>query len=215
MVIASTSCVQCNRESFKSGRFSCETHKCLSGLPSSLLVELRPTRQADFDETIKEFSAKLSLVPLPPPGQLHVVRKTRHISLPCHPKHRGLYRLCLSIPQSFSLRPLQVVLPSREDQDRPVMDIDLHLPFLLFSHTALLQVILRYLLQFLRPCMCLKTKLSRLLRCFPASFRSRGWCSSPPTGPDSPWLPRVCWCACRSVSRGAVRSNNVCYSLFC
>ncbi|XP_075907823.1 DENN domain-containing protein 3 isoform X2 [Nelusetta ayraudi] len=81
---------------------------------SCLLVELRPTRQADFDETIKEFSAKLSLVPLPPPGQLHV---------------------------SFSLRPLQVVLPSREDQDRPVMDIDLHLPFLLFSHTALLQVL--------------------------------------------------------------------------
>lgn len=41
----------------------------------SLLVQLRPARQADFEETIKEFSAKLSLVPLPPPGQLHVVRK--------------------------------------------------------------------------------------------------------------------------------------------
>lgn len=56
--------------------------------------------------------------------------------------HRGLY-IAASLPsnQSFSLRPLQVVLPSREDQDRPVLDIDLHLPFLLFSHTALLQVI--------------------------------------------------------------------------
>ncbi|KAM3595803.1 uncharacterized protein V6R79_003012 [Siganus canaliculatus] len=81
---------------------------------SCLLVQLRPARQADFEETIKEFSAKLSLVPLPPPGQLHV---------------------------SFSLRPLQVVLPSREDQDRPVIDIDLHLPFLCFSHTTLLQVL--------------------------------------------------------------------------
>ncbi|KAF7664096.1 hypothetical protein LDENG_00189140 [Lucifuga dentata] len=81
---------------------------------SCLLVQLRLVRQADFEETVKEFSAKLSLVPLPPPGQLHV---------------------------SFSLRPLQVVLPSREDQDRPVIDIDLHLPFLCFTHTTLLQVL--------------------------------------------------------------------------
>uniref|UniRef100_A0A3B4XS00 DENN domain containing 3 n=1 Tax=Seriola lalandi dorsalis TaxID=1841481 RepID=A0A3B4XS00_SERLL len=81
---------------------------------SCLLVGLRPARQADFEETIKEFSAKLSLVPLPPPGQLHV---------------------------SFSLRPLQVVLPSRDDQDSPVIDIDLHLPFLSFTHTTLLQVL--------------------------------------------------------------------------
>ncbi|KAM7373278.1 hypothetical protein PAMP_008143 [Pampus punctatissimus] len=81
---------------------------------SCLLVQLRPARQADFEETIKEFSAKLSLVPLPPPGQLHM---------------------------SFSLRPLQIVLPSREDPDSPVIDIDLHLPFLCFSHTTLLQVL--------------------------------------------------------------------------
>nr|XP_019957482.1 PREDICTED: DENN domain-containing protein 3-like [Paralichthys olivaceus] len=81
---------------------------------SCLLVQLRPARQGDIEETVKEFSAKLSLVPLPPPGQLHV---------------------------SFSLRPLQVVLPSREDQDSPVIDIDLHLPFLCFTHTTLLQVL--------------------------------------------------------------------------
>ncbi|XP_071396714.1 DENN domain-containing protein 3 [Centroberyx affinis] len=81
---------------------------------SCLLVQLRPGRQADFEETVKEFSAKLSLVPIPPPGQLHV---------------------------SFSLRPLQVVLPSREDQDGPIIDIDLHLPFLCFTHTTLLQVL--------------------------------------------------------------------------
>lgn len=86
---------------------------------SCLLVQLRPSRQSDFEETIKEFSAKLSLVPLPPPGQLHV---------------------------SFSLRPLQVVLPSKEDQDSPLIDIDLHLPFLCFSHTNLL-LILSCLLQ--------------------------------------------------------------------
>ncbi|XP_019731831.1 DENN domain-containing protein 3 isoform X1 [Hippocampus comes] len=81
---------------------------------SCLLVQLRPARQADLAETMKEFSAKLSLVPLPPPGQLHV---------------------------SFSLRPLLVVLPSREDHDGPIIDVDLHLPLLCFSHTTLLQIL--------------------------------------------------------------------------
>nr|XP_057902517.1 DENN domain-containing protein 3 isoform X2 [Doryrhamphus excisus] len=81
---------------------------------SCLLVQLRPARHADFEESMKEFSAKLSLVPIPPSGQLHV---------------------------SFSLRPLQVVLPSREDQDGPIIDINLHLPFLSFSHATLLQIL--------------------------------------------------------------------------
>ncbi|XP_029977049.1 DENN domain-containing protein 3 isoform X2 [Salarias fasciatus] len=89
-------------------------YNALKDCLSCLLVQLRPARQADFEETIREFSARLSLVPLPPPGQLHV---------------------------SFNLRPLQVVLPSREDQDSPVIDIDLHLPFLCFSHTVLLQLL--------------------------------------------------------------------------
>ncbi|XP_077405367.1 DENN domain-containing protein 3 [Vanacampus margaritifer] len=81
---------------------------------SCLLAQLRPGRQADFTETMKEFSAKLSLVPLPPPGQLHV---------------------------SFSLRPLLVVLPSRENQDGPIVDVDLHLPLLCFSYATLLQIL--------------------------------------------------------------------------
>ncbi|XP_017282325.1 DENN domain-containing protein 3 [Kryptolebias marmoratus] len=89
-------------------------YNALKDCLSCLLVQLRTARQADFEETIKEFSAKLSLVPLPPPGQLHV---------------------------SFSLRPLQVVLPSREDQDSPIIDIDLHLPLLCFTPTTLLQVL--------------------------------------------------------------------------
>ncbi|XP_056154239.1 DENN domain-containing protein 3 [Lampris incognitus] len=81
---------------------------------SCLLVHLRLGRQSEFEEKVKEFSAKLSLVPIPPPGPLHVL---------------------------FSLRPLQVVLPSKEHQDRPVIDIDLHLPFLCFTCTTLLQVL--------------------------------------------------------------------------
>uniref|UniRef100_H2SZ65 DENN domain containing 3 n=1 Tax=Takifugu rubripes TaxID=31033 RepID=H2SZ65_TAKRU len=89
-------------------------YNALKDCLSCLLVQLRPARQSDLEEIIKEFSAKLSLVPLPPPGQLRV---------------------------SFNLRPLQVVLPSREDQDRPIIDLDLHLPFLCFSHTTLLQVL--------------------------------------------------------------------------
>lgn len=40
---------------------------------SSLLVQLKTCRVADFEEQVKEFSAKLALVPIPPPGQLQVV----------------------------------------------------------------------------------------------------------------------------------------------
>lgn len=40
----------------------------------------------------------------------------------------------------FSLRPLTIVLPSREDKEHPVVDLDLHLPLLCFRSTQLLQV---------------------------------------------------------------------------
>uniref|UniRef100_A0A668ASZ0 DENN domain containing 3 n=1 Tax=Myripristis murdjan TaxID=586833 RepID=A0A668ASZ0_9TELE len=70
--------------------------------------------QIYLEERMKEFSAKLALVPIPPPGQLHVM---------------------------FALRPLTIVLPSREDKDHPAVDLDLHLPFLCFRAQQLLQVI--------------------------------------------------------------------------
>ncbi|KAJ8386819.1 hypothetical protein AAFF_G00166140 [Aldrovandia affinis] len=81
---------------------------------SCLLVQLRTCRNADFEERVKDFAAKLALVPIPPPGPLHVV---------------------------FSLRPLQIVLPSKEDKDNPAVDLDLHLPFLCFKPRQLLQII--------------------------------------------------------------------------
>ncbi|XP_035285111.1 DENN domain-containing protein 3 isoform X2 [Anguilla anguilla] len=81
---------------------------------SCLLVQLRTCRMADFEERVKEFAARLALVPIPPPGQLHV---------------------------TFSLRPLQIVLPSREDRDNPAVDLDLHLPFLCFKPRQLLQIV--------------------------------------------------------------------------
>uniref|UniRef100_A0A674ELC6 DENN domain-containing protein 3 n=1 Tax=Salmo trutta TaxID=8032 RepID=A0A674ELC6_SALTR len=87
----------------------------LNGVPPpSLLTQLKPSWMGDFEERVKEFSAKLALVPIPPPGQLHVV---------------------------FNLRPLQIGLPSREDKDRPAVDLDLHLPFLCFRPRQLLQII--------------------------------------------------------------------------
>lgn len=81
---------------------------------SCLLIQLRTCRMADFEERVKEFTAKLALVPIPPPGQLHVV---------------------------FSLRPLQIVLPSREEKDRIAVDLDLHLPLLCFRPEQVLEII--------------------------------------------------------------------------
>uniref|UniRef100_A0A671U674 DENN domain containing 3 n=1 Tax=Sparus aurata TaxID=8175 RepID=A0A671U674_SPAAU len=81
---------------------------------SCLLIELRTCRLSDVEERVKEFAAKLALVPIPPPGQLHLM---------------------------FTLRPLTIVLPSREDKEHPAVDLDLHLPFFCFRPQQLLQVL--------------------------------------------------------------------------
>ncbi|XP_076865974.1 DENN domain-containing protein 3 isoform X2 [Brachyhypopomus gauderio] len=87
---------------------------------SSFLVHLKMCRMPEFDEQVKEFSAKLALVPIPPPGQLQV---------------------------AFSFKPLQIVLLPREDMDWPVVDLDLQLPFLCFRPKQILQVICSILLE--------------------------------------------------------------------
>uniref|UniRef100_A0A8C4EMC3 UDENN domain-containing protein n=1 Tax=Dicentrarchus labrax TaxID=13489 RepID=A0A8C4EMC3_DICLA len=81
---------------------------------SCLLIQLRTCRLSDMEGKVKEFAAKLALVPIPPPGQLHLM---------------------------FTLRPLTIVLPSREDKDHPAIDLDLHLPFFCFRPQQLLQVL--------------------------------------------------------------------------
>ncbi|XP_061771718.1 LOW QUALITY PROTEIN: DENN domain-containing protein 3-like [Nerophis ophidion] len=81
---------------------------------SCLLIKLRTCRFSDVEEKVKDFAAKLALVPIPPPGQLHLV---------------------------FTLHHLTIELPSREDKDHPAVDLDLHLPFLCFRPQPLLQVL--------------------------------------------------------------------------
>ncbi|XP_033496322.2 DENN domain-containing protein 3-like [Epinephelus lanceolatus] len=81
---------------------------------SCLLIQLRTCRLSDMEERVKEFAANLALVPVPPPGQLHLM---------------------------FTLYPLTIVLPSREDKDHPAIDLDLHLPFFCFRPQQLLQVL--------------------------------------------------------------------------
>uniref|UniRef100_A0A7N8XCV0 DENN domain-containing protein 3-like n=1 Tax=Mastacembelus armatus TaxID=205130 RepID=A0A7N8XCV0_9TELE len=80
---------------------------------SCLLTHLRTSCLSDMERRVREFAAKLSLVPIPPHG-LHLM---------------------------FTLCPLTIVLPSREDKDHPAVDLDLHLPFLCFRPQKLLQVI--------------------------------------------------------------------------
>nr|XP_020468528.1 DENN domain-containing protein 3-like [Monopterus albus] len=80
---------------------------------SCLLIQLRTCHLSDMEERVKEFAAKLTLVPVPPPGHLHLM---------------------------FTLDPLTIVLPSGEDKDQPAVDLDLHLPFLCFRPQQLLQV---------------------------------------------------------------------------
>ncbi|KAM9852525.1 DENN domain-containing protein 3-like [Aulostomus maculatus] len=81
---------------------------------SCLLIQLRTCRLSEIEEKVKEFAAKLSLVPIPPPGQLHLM---------------------------FTLHPLTIELPSREDKDHPAVDLDLHLPLFCFRPQPLLQVL--------------------------------------------------------------------------
>uniref|UniRef100_A0A8C7RPM9 DENN domain-containing protein 3 n=1 Tax=Oncorhynchus mykiss TaxID=8022 RepID=A0A8C7RPM9_ONCMY len=93
-------------------------YNALKDCLSCLLAQLRASRLSE--ERVKEFAAKLSLVPIPPPGQLHVV---------------------------FNLRPLMIVLPSREDKEHPAVDLDLHLPFLCFRSKQILQIITGILME--------------------------------------------------------------------
>uniref|UniRef100_A0A8C9RNE3 DENN domain-containing protein 3 n=1 Tax=Scleropages formosus TaxID=113540 RepID=A0A8C9RNE3_SCLFO len=89
-------------------------YNALKDCLSCLMLQLRACRWMDWRGMVKEFAAKLALVPLPPPGHLHLV---------------------------FNLRPLLIVLPSKEDKEQPAVDLDLHLPFLCFKPRQLLQVI--------------------------------------------------------------------------
>lgn len=53
---------------------------------------------------------------------------------------RAPYSWLPCLPQVFHMKPLQVVFPAQADPDSPVVDLDLHLPFLCFSPEKVLQV---------------------------------------------------------------------------
>nr|XP_019580218.1 PREDICTED: DENN domain-containing protein 3 isoform X2 [Rhinolophus sinicus] len=81
---------------------------------SCLLTHLKSCKDFEVDNHIKDFAAKLSLIPSPPPGPLHLV---------------------------YNMKPLQVVFPSRADPESPVIDLDLHLPLLCFRPEKTLQIL--------------------------------------------------------------------------
>lgn len=110
-----------------------------------------------MEERVKEFAAKLTLVPIPPPGQLHLVCicvcvcKVQLRNCYLDPVTRAITQCCLcSAFQMFTLRPLTIILPSREDKDHTALDLDLHLPLLCFRPQQLLQVLQRHFVFTLR-----------------------------------------------------------------
>ncbi|XP_067834570.1 DENN domain-containing protein 3 isoform X2 [Heptranchias perlo] len=95
-------------------------YKALKDCLSCLTVHMKSCRETEFDHKVRQFAAKLALVPSPPPGTLHLV---------------------------FNMKPLQVVLPSRKDPKYPVVDLDLHIPFLCFKPKCILQILTCILLE--------------------------------------------------------------------
>ncbi|XP_041528510.1 DENN domain-containing protein 3 [Microtus oregoni] len=81
---------------------------------SCLLTHLKLCKDFEVDNHIKDFAARLSLIPSPPPGPLHLI---------------------------FNMKPLQVVFPSRADPESPIIDLDLHLPLLCFRPEKVLQIL--------------------------------------------------------------------------
>ncbi|MGH0129399.1 UNVERIFIED_CONTAM: hypothetical protein FKN15_061804 [Acipenser sinensis] len=137
-------------------------YNALKDCLSCLLLQLKSCRGTDFEDRVKEFAANVALVPSPPPGQLHLVKYPEVFGAlshqfgqtsgpekweatdPCQEKLTSKIVSFIAedlIPLSvvFNMKPLQIVLPSREDLDSPVVDLDLHLPFLCFKPKQVLQ----------------------------------------------------------------------------
>ncbi|XP_069882024.1 DENN domain-containing protein 3-like isoform X1 [Dipodomys merriami] len=89
-------------------------YNALKDCLSCLLTHLKLCKDFEVDNHIKDFAARLSLIPSPPPGPLHLM---------------------------FNMKPLQVVFPSRVDPESPIVDLDLHLPLLCFRPEKVLQIL--------------------------------------------------------------------------
>lgn len=116
---------------------------------SCLLPQLKVCPALDMDERIRDFAARLALLPPPPPGPLHLV---------------------------FHMKPLQVVFPAQADPDSPVVDLDLHLPFLCFSPEKVLQILASLLTeQRLVLFSCSWARLTLLAECLLGLLRPLQW----------------------------------------
>ncbi len=112
----------------------------------------------------------------------------------------------------FTLHPLTIVLPSKEDKDHPAVDLDLHLPFFCFRPQQLLQVSHTpavLVLNRRRPTGTLIHSCPCLCRCCLVSCRNSGWCYFLLTGPNSHWWQRACCFFCRSVENISKVNNSV------
>ncbi|KAB0366774.1 hypothetical protein FD754_010930 [Muntiacus muntjak] len=89
-------------------------YNALKDCLSCLLTHLKFCKDFEVDNHIKDFAAKLCLIPSPPPGPLHLI---------------------------FNMKPLQIVFPSRADPESPLIDLDLHLPLLCFRPEKVLQIL--------------------------------------------------------------------------
>eukprot|EP00070_Physeter_catodon_P049676 XP_028356570.1 DENN domain-containing protein 3 [Physeter catodon] len=89
-------------------------YNALKDCLSCLLTHLKVCKDFEVDNHIKEFAAKLSLIPSPPPGPLHLI---------------------------LNMKPLQIVFPSRADPESPLIDLDLHLPLLRFRPEKVLEIL--------------------------------------------------------------------------
>ncbi|XP_059971573.1 DENN domain-containing protein 3 isoform X1 [Mesoplodon densirostris] len=89
-------------------------YNALKDCLSCLLTHLKICKDFEVDNHIKDFAAKLSLIPSPPPGPLHLI---------------------------LNMKPLQIVFPSRADPESPLIDLDLHLPLLCFRPEKVLEIL--------------------------------------------------------------------------
>uniref|UniRef100_UPI00358EBBC7 DENN domain-containing protein 3 isoform X3 n=1 Tax=Myxine glutinosa TaxID=7769 RepID=UPI00358EBBC7 len=89
-------------------------YTALTDCLSSFLAELKSSSRGQIESKLLEFSAKMALIPCPPVGLLYV---------------------------KFTLKPLEIILPPPFEPDQLPVDLALHIPFLCFSPSQVVQIL--------------------------------------------------------------------------